>query len=133
MDQEERDDDELKRLYGGKWTRTPSSALTKKLREKGKEYREKIEAADKSNQLVRTKMDKNLVLIEHLGMDKSELEASIPSSTTASTLALKDPNLKALKGHLDVLNKNIRQRADLIARLKKTGEADDIGSVIPRT
>ncbi|KAJ3335315.1 pH-response regulator protein palA/rim20 [Kappamyces sp. JEL0680] len=68
-----------------------------------------------------------MFLIEHLSMDRKELEASIPSSTAASSLALKDPNLKVLKAHLDALSKNIRQRTDIAARLKKIGEKDDIG------
>jgi hypothetical protein len=127
LDQEEREDNELRGLYGHKWTRTSSSILTKKLREKAKEYKEKIEAANASNAVVRGKIDKNIGLLEHLGLDKAELEASIPSSNSSSTLVLKDPHLKALKGRLDLLNKNIKERPDIIQRLKKIGESDDIG------
>jgi programmed cell death 6-interacting protein len=97
------------------------------LREKGEEYRQKIDSANHSNSIVRSKIDANLFLIEHLTMDRQELEASIPASTTSSTLALKDPNLKLLKGYLDSLNKNIKQRPEILARLKKISEGDDIG------
>jgi programmed cell death 6-interacting protein len=127
LDQEEREDEEMGRLYGPRWTRTKSAALTKKLREKGGEYQDKINTANKSNAVVRQKIDNNLFMVELLGLDKRELEASIPSSTAASTLALKDPNLKKLKVQLDALNKNLKQRPGILENLKKLSANDDIG------
>ena len=127
LDNEEKSDEELRRLYGPQWNRTSSSTLTKKLREKGQEYRDKILAANQSNGIIKKKIDNSLYLIEHLCMDKKELEASIPSSTASSTLALNDPNLKILKSNLNELNKNIKQRAEIVANLKKTSENDEIG------
>ena len=107
--------------------------LTRKLREKGEEYKQKLDSANQSNSVVRSKIDSNLFLIEHLTMDRQELEASIPASTSSSTLALKDPNLKLLKGYLDALNKNIKQRPEILSRLKKISEGDDIGPRLTRS
>lgn len=101
--------------------------MTRKLREKGDEYKEKIISANNSNALIRTKIDTNLFLIEHLSADRRELEASIPASTVSSTLALKDPTLKLLKTQLDALSKNIKQRPSILANLLQTGKKDDIG------
>ncbi|KAJ3272917.1 pH-response regulator protein palA/rim20 [Terramyces sp. JEL0728] len=130
LDQEEKEDEQSRTTHGAQWTRTPSSTLTRNLRDKCYEYKTKIETADKSNEIVRGKIDTNIALIEYLGSSQKELEASIPSSTQASTLALKDPNLKVLKQNLDLLNQNIKSRADLIQRMKKLGENDDIGPAL---
>ncbi|KAJ3255782.1 pH-response regulator protein palA/rim20 [Boothiomyces macroporosus] len=130
LDQEEKEDEQSRSAHGAKWTRTPSSTLTRNLRDKCYEYKTKMETADKSNEIVRGKIDTNIALIEHLGSSQKELEASIPSSTQASTLALKDPNLKILKQNLDLLNQNIKSRAELIQRIKKLGESDDIGPAL---
>jgi programmed cell death 6-interacting protein len=132
LDQEQHEDEEMRRLYGPRWTRMPSSTLTIKLREKGTEFKEKIDFASQSNTSVRKKIEKNMFLMEHLSMDKKELEASIPSGTTVSSLALKDPNLKQLKSSLDALNRNIKLRPEIIARLKKLGDADDIGPLLTK-
>ena len=126
MDHEQTEDDELRRIHGAKWTRTSSETLTRKLREKANEYCAKMDAANSSNGVVKRKMDANVYLIKHLEMDRQELEASIPSSSSSSTLALKDPNLKQLKMMLDNLNANIKQRNLIITSLKKISETDDI-------
>jgi programmed cell death 6-interacting protein len=125
---ESSEDDELRRLHGPKWTRTPSQTLTVRLHEQGKEYREKMDAANQSNAIVKKKMEQSLHLIQSLELDQKELEASIPSSTQTSTLALKDPNLKELKQLLDLLNTNIKKKKELAEKIKKSGEADDIGT-----
>lgn len=126
LDHEQAEDEELRRIHGTRWTRTTSETLTRKLREKANEYRSKMDAANSSNGVVKRKMDANVYLIKHLEMDRQELEASIPSSTSSSTLALKDPNLKQLKIMLDNLNGNIKQRNLIITSLKKISETDDI-------
>ncbi|KAI8892342.1 BRO1-like domain-containing protein [Globomyces pollinis-pini] len=127
LDNEEKEDNEMRTVHGAKWTRTPSTVLNRKLREKISEYSQKIDSADKANKIVRNKIDTNMFLIEHLGMSRKELEATIPSSTPTTTLALKDPNLKSLKDYLTQLNTNISLRKGIITRLKKLGESDDIG------
>ncbi|KAJ2991928.1 pH-response regulator protein palA/rim20 [Globomyces sp. JEL0801] len=127
LDNEEKEDNEMRTVHGAKWTRTPSTVLNRKLREKISEYSQKIDSADKANKIVRNKIDTNMFLIEHLGMSRKELEATIPSSTPTTTLALKDPNLKSLKDYLTQLSTNISLRKGIITRLKKLGESDDIG------
>jgi programmed cell death 6-interacting protein len=129
LDREQTEDQQMHAVYGPRWDRTSSSILTRHLREKGNEFREKLNVAQASNNSVQKKIDKSLFLIEHLSMNRSELEASIPSSTASTTLALKDPNLKKLKILLEELNNNIKQRGPLIDRLKKLSETDDIGNL----
>lgn len=132
LEAEEREDEELRRLYGSRWTRIASNNLTRNLRDKLKDYEEKVGAADRANEVVRGKIDKNGYLIEHLGLARDELEASIPSSTISSTLALNDPNLKNLKLQLGLLNKNLKTRGELLIELKKKSINDDIGPKLTR-
>jgi len=55
------------------------------------------------------------------------LEASIPSSTASSTLALKDPNVKKLKLLIEDLNKILVRRLQLLEEIKAESSADHVG------
>lgn len=66
-------------------------------------------------------------MVENLSLSRSELEASIPSSTQNSTIASKDPTIKLLKTHLESLNSSIRRRAEIADDLRRKGKNDDIG------
>ena len=127
LNKEAQEDNETRQQFKERWTRTPSSTLTRFLTEKGKDYQEKLTQADSANTAIKTKLDNYGHLVEQINMSKAELEASIPASSPATTLVLKDNNLKQLKLHLDTLNTNLRQRQDIIKRLKETSEKDDIG------
>ncbi|KAI9098591.1 BRO1-like domain-containing protein [Phlyctochytrium arcticum] len=127
LDDEEADDEEMRRQFGPKWTRTRSAEHTGNLREGVKNYRKKLDAAKKSDLLIKSKMEDNLHYIESLSSSKEELEASIPSSTVQSTPVSKDPTVKQLKGLLDQLNGVIKARSSLTENLKRTAASDDIG------
>lgn len=132
LDKEQQEDGQLRILHGAKWTRTESVVLTAKLREKLSDYRLKMDVADRSNKVVRSKIDSQLYLVQHLTMSRCELEASIPASNTSTSDALKEPSLKELKSHLANLSVNLKQRPEIIASLKKKCDADDIGSLLTR-
>ncbi|TPX67068.1 hypothetical protein SpCBS45565_g04044 [Spizellomyces sp. 'palustris'] len=127
LDEEEKGDEEIRAKLGTKWSRTPSRDLTSNLRESAKVYKDKLSAAKKSDLLIGSKLEKNLHYIESLSLTKEELEASIPSSTASSTLVSRDPNVKQLKGLLNQLTANIKDRAPLVDNLKKLAASDDIG------
>ena len=55
------------------------------------------------------------------------MEASIPSSTASSTLALKDPNVKKLKLLIEDLNKILVRRLQLLEEIKAESSADHVG------
>lgn len=130
LKKEEQDDEEMRRVHGLKWTRTRSQELTRKLFETANEFRDKIQKADEANRIVEKKIEQNMYLIENLCMDKMALEASIPASTSASTLALKDRNLIELKKFLNILNENIKKRGELGKRLKEMSLKDDIAPLL---
>ncbi|KAJ3050740.1 pH-response regulator protein palA/rim20 [Rhizophlyctis rosea] len=128
LDDEAKEDEELRVQFRERWGRTPSKDLTNNLRDTVRNFRNKLEAAKKADQLVRGKIDTHIHFIESLSLTKEELEASIPSSTASSTLALKDPNVKELKTLLQQLTALLNKRQPLIDDVKKTSGADDIGA-----
>jgi programmed cell death 6-interacting protein len=127
LESESKKDSDQILLHGPKWQRTSSQQLTSKLIEKGNEYREKMDQAHKSNQLVKQKMEQYIHLVQNLELDKRELEQSIPASNPNTTLALKDPNVKQLKLQLNQLNEILKKRNEVTSTLKKKSEQDDIG------
>ncbi|KAL5032064.1 hypothetical protein BDV3_000659 [Batrachochytrium dendrobatidis] len=126
LDKEAAEDQSLHIQFGAKWTRATSGSLADNLRDAEKRFRKKLQDADNSNRLVQTKMESQGHLIANLGLTRSELEASVPASTSGTTLALKDPNLRQLKTLLEQLNASIKQRNDLIAKTKADVHNDDI-------
>ncbi|KAJ3182011.1 pH-response regulator protein palA/rim20 [Geranomyces variabilis] len=128
LDEEAREDENMRAQFGARWSVPRSSELTSNLRESARAYRAKLEAAEKSDKLIASKLEKHLHYIESLSLTKPELEASIPSSTVSSTLVTKDPNVRLLKATLDQMNKNLAQRNGVIADMKKLAASDDIGT-----
>ncbi|KAJ1555565.1 Rhophilin, Rho GTPase binding protein, partial [Nowakowskiella sp. JEL0078] len=96
LDREAAEDTEMRNQFHERWTRTQSKDLTTNLRETAKTYREKLNKAKLSDQLVKTKVEKFFPYIEALCASKSELEASIPASTKMTTIA-SDPRVKGLR------------------------------------
>ncbi|TPX34133.1 hypothetical protein SeMB42_g07358 [Synchytrium endobioticum] len=126
LDNEAKDDDEARQQFKDRWTRTPSRDLTANLRDTAKMYRDKLDMATSSDRLVKAKIDTNFAVMTALSSSKDELEASIPSSTTATTIALKDSNIKEIKSLLNQLNDTIKAREQVLGELKHFSTADDI-------
>ena len=120
----------MRNKYNQKWTRPDSEFLARSLFEKASEYQEKFNVADKANLSLQNQIQENMHLFENLSMTKEELEQSIPSSTPATTLALKDPNLKQLKLLLKSLGENLKRRPALIEEYRKIAAGDDIESAL---
>ena len=55
MDEEERDDTQMKEHFTDRWTRTPSSKLTLQLREEGGKYRNILDNATSADGVVKEK------------------------------------------------------------------------------
>ncbi|TPX56668.1 hypothetical protein PhCBS80983_g04377 [Powellomyces hirtus] len=127
LDDEAREDENMRNQFGARWSVPRSADLTSNLRDSAKTYRIKLDAAKKSDSLIGDKLAKHLHFIESLSLTKAELEASIPSSTVSSTLVTKDPNVKNLKAMLDQMSKNMTRRGAVIGDLKGMSASDDIG------
>ncbi|KAJ3022133.1 pH-response regulator protein palA/rim20 [Thoreauomyces humboldtii] len=127
LDEEEREDENMRSQFGARWTIVRSAEMTSNLRDSAKVYRTKLDTAKQSDLLISSKLEKHLHHIESLSLTKPELEAAIPASTVSSTLVAKDPNVKELKSLLDQLAKNMKRRTAIIGDLRGMASKDDIG------
>ncbi|KAJ3128065.1 pH-response regulator protein palA/rim20 [Nowakowskiella sp. JEL0407] len=128
LDNEANDDKAMRAQFGARWTRTPSESLTKNLRDTAKLYREKLDAAKKSDLIVKEKVDKVQGFVEAICCDKDELEASIPASSKRVNTS--DPVVTGLRALLDTFSTNVKKRGILIDEMKKFAFSDDIGHVL---
>ncbi|KAJ3185229.1 pH-response regulator protein palA/rim20 [Gaertneriomyces sp. JEL0708] len=130
LDEEEREDDELRVQFATRWTRTRSSDLNRSLRDCARVYRNKLEVARKSDETIAGKMEKHMHFIESLSLTREELEASIPSSTAQTTPVSKDPNVQKLKMLINTLNEQSKRRQQVIEEVKRVAAGDDISTAL---
>lgn len=126
LDEEKKDDDDMRAQFRERWTRKSSTELQGSLRGVIKMYSEKLEQAKKSDVMIANKLVQNMPIIEALSATKEELEASIPSSTAKTTISHNDPLVKALKSLLEESNKLVAQRTKLIQEYQSQSAKDDV-------
>ena len=59
MDEEEREDTQMRDRFKEKWSRTPSNKLTEQLRAEGNKYLSILDNATKADTIVKTKYNEN--------------------------------------------------------------------------
>ncbi|KAH7913212.1 BRO1-like domain-containing protein [Hygrophoropsis aurantiaca] len=118
-------------------SRPPSHEANKELVLKQQRYRDVLNQASASDELVRQKWEEWENHILELSWDEDQLEALIPSSTVptpgqSSTSAKRQTQSHArrLRGLLESLDEIHRSRDDLVARAQRLAEVDDIRSKI---
>lgn len=84
LDDEAKDDEEMRNQFGAKWTRTRSNDITANLRETAKVYRNKMATAKKSDQLINRKLEQHLHYIESLSLTK--VQSFMDHTTWAMTI-----------------------------------------------
>eukprot|EP00727_Mastigamoeba_balamuthi_P012463 m51a1_g784 hypothetical protein (833) ;mRNA; f:621190-624073 len=117
LDDEEREDNEMRAVHGSRWTCTPSHTLTASLRKEGATHQQNTEHAAKSDALLARKWADHREYLVAMS-DDNALRASLPE--TASSL-LSDPAVSAavaeVKSALLALDAAVaardRARADL--------------------
>ena len=77
LDEEAKEDEELRTQFRERWGRTPSKDLTNNLRDTVRTFRNKLEAAKKADQLVRGKIDTHIHFIESLSLTKVRLRREV--------------------------------------------------------
>lgn len=129
INDEEREDDGLRIRFKDNWKRLPSSKLNQNLKGIILNFQEKLAAASRSDELLRKKIDDSLHIIESLCSSKEELEASIPSSSSNSTIGAKDPTVKLLRQLLDQLKACHNNLKEIEAEIKSFCSRDSIGKL----
>lgn len=127
INDEEREDEELRRRFNDNWKRLPSAKLNQNLKNAITNFQEKMVAASNSDETLRKKINDSLHIIESLCSSKEELEASIPSSSANSTIGSKDPTIKLLRQLLDQLKAVHRNLKETEEEIKKFCANDSIG------
>ncbi|KAG5456683.1 MAG: ALIX V-shaped domain binding to HIV-domain-containing protein, partial [Olpidium bornovanus] len=124
--------------FQDKWTRPPSSVLTKSLMDQGAKHMANLEAAKKSDAIVKKKLAEYSPAIEVLGRSRvreksaralvpcqKDLEAAVPQSLNVSPE--QHESVAKLRQLMDETDRMRRQRKDRIDEARKISEADDIG------
>jgi programmed cell death 6-interacting protein len=84
LDEEEREDTELRSRFKEKWTRQPSAGLTENLRKEVNKYQTILETASGADQTVRQKFEANKAAIALLGQPVGEIQAALPKAGALS-------------------------------------------------
>ncbi|KAG7089614.1 hypothetical protein E1B28_011280 [Marasmius oreades] len=108
--------------------RPPSHEANVHLVEKEQRYRAILKQAAESDETIRTKWDQWEINITELTWDETDLEASIPSSTTIGTSVTPEVtgHARNLRVYLEDLDRLQSEREDIVRRAKKLAEVDDI-------
>ncbi|KAJ8502383.1 hypothetical protein ONZ45_g11815 [Pleurotus djamor] len=111
--------------------RAPSHEANMLLTEKASRYRNILDEASRSDEIVREKWDEWEQNIVELTWDQADLEAAVPSSTIQTTgrLSAASPptqvNARKLRALLDDVEAIKRSRAGIVERAMNTAEADE--------
>jgi programmed cell death 6-interacting protein len=127
INDEEKEDNELRQRFNENWKRLPSSKLNQNLKDTIVNFQEKIVAASGSDEKLRMKINDSLHIIESLCSSKEELEQSIPSSSVKSTIGTKDPTIKLLRQLLDQLKGVHNGLKEVEEEIKKFSSNDTMG------
>ncbi|KAF9820903.1 hypothetical protein IEO21_01130 [Rhodonia placenta] len=131
LDQEAEEDETFRVEHSA--DRTPSQDTNTELIAKAQRYRNILEQASESDDLVRQKWDEWEKNIIELTWDEAQLEASVPSSTispaqpsSARRVTPTQTHARSLRVLLESLDDVLRSRADLVRRAVRLAESEDI-------
>nr|ASF90191.1 hypothetical protein SPAR05794 [Bartheletia paradoxa] len=128
-------------LSGGTWDRPPSHVANSDYTGHAQQYRETLEAASKSDQVVRIKFDEWEEQISMLGAEQSDLEDYVPSMNRAystrqnpdSPPASQQTTLvRALRSHLETLDDLSSARSLLVEEARRISQKDDVRPAVLR-
>jgi programmed cell death 6-interacting protein len=140
LDEEEREDTELRSRFKEKWTRQPSAGLTENLRKEVNKYQTILETASGADQTVRQKFEANKAAIALLGQPVGEIQAALPKAGALSprvqgSQCVQDlrtlmEEVMTLKAEREVIERTLRENvADITGKflqaLKDFGDVDE--------
>ena len=138
LEEEENEDDQLRKHFQDRWLRAPSSQLNKNLKEMGKTFFEKMDAAGRSDASIKNRLDEQLPFLESLSGNKvclgtcdshvqQDLEASIPAATNTSTIGAKDPTIRVIRSLMDKLTINGNMLRQVETEVNTYSKSENIG------
>jgi programmed cell death 6-interacting protein len=125
LDKEAKDDEECRNKYGKFWSRLPSYQLTQNMIKQIGDYKSKVQLAQKSDQLISTKIQQYSPLFQIFGLTRYQLDASMPkhdlSDSSEASKAFND--LKQLMQEMEALFSTEEQ---IDQQLKQYMQTEDI-------
>lgn len=132
IENEEREDDEMRAQFHTRWTRSQSAELNVKLVKTLQKYRSMLQEAMESDATVTKRYESYLPSIIHLCSSPEELEHIIPSCN-ASSPRNQDPIVQEIKQLLSQLDKIRGQERETISKIKATSDTDNITEILLQT
>lgn len=145
MDEEERDDTQMRDRFKAKWTPKPSAELTVQLRQEADKYRGIMENAVRADGVVREKYNKHRRHMDLLSKGEAELSAAIPkvgaaSSSSASSPAVQElrklmEQVDTIKAERDAMEQDLKVQQDdmavkFLSALAADGTIPDVEGII---
>ncbi|KAL4229283.1 Rhophilin [Mactra antiquata] len=119
LDEEEQSDTQLKEQFKERWTRTPSSSLTKPMREESAKYKNILDTAIGADRIVQDKYSSHKNAMELLSKPTHEIEKSLPSAGSGGQLA-GNPVVQDLKKMMEEVEGLKAEREVIENELKET-------------
>ncbi|RMX52510.1 hypothetical protein pdam_00015525 [Pocillopora damicornis] len=123
MDEEERQDTQMRERFTTKWTPKPSAELTMQLRQEADKYRGILENAVRADAIVREKYNNHRRNMDLLSKGEAQLAAAIPKVGAASSSSASSPAVKELRKLMEQVD-TIKAERDAIEQDLKVQQDD---------
>ncbi|KAF8526304.1 BRO1-domain-containing protein [Hysterangium stoloniferum] len=131
LDQEATEDEEMRTAYSvDVWTRPTSYEANQELTDQAARYREILDKAMESDRELQENWERWAPNIAALCWEESELEKYVPSSTVNATpgggARSTQGHARALRAHLESLDDLVHARSELVQRVQRISETDNV-------
>ncbi|KAF8589825.1 pH-response regulator [Ramaria rubella] len=131
LDQEATEDEEIRTAYRvDVWERPVSHEANRELTDQITRYRDVLARAMESDREISEKWEKWADQIKVLCWTESEIERSVPSSTVSSVSGggskSTQGHARVLRSYLESLEDLVHTRTELVRRIKRLADADDV-------
>jgi programmed cell death 6-interacting protein len=123
LDEEEREDTELRSRFKEKWTRQPSAALAENLRKEVTKFQTILETASSADQTVRQKFQNHREAILLLGKPVGELQAALPKAGALAPRIQGSQCVQDLRGLMEEVL-TLKAEREVIERTLRENVAD---------
>jgi hypothetical protein len=103
LEDEEREDTQLRQQYGGNFNRVPSASLNGQYKQQLIKYREKLNMAATTDAQIKEKFMQNKAGFDLISLSRGDLSARIPRSSVGDAIS-QHPSVVALRDLLQQLD-----------------------------
>ncbi|CAI8016396.1 Programmed cell death 6-interacting protein, partial [Geodia barretti] len=129
MDEEEREDSELRSRFREKWSRQPSASLAENLRKEVTKYKTILDTASGADQTVRQKFESHREAVVLLGKQVAEIQAAVPKAGALSPRVQGSQCVQDLRGLMEEVM-TLKAEREVIERTLRENIADITGKFL---